>query len=133
MLGINKYVIKLIYDALYILNKTTANFLQISENVANQQAIAGKLAERCTSGVSLAKGSVDFTEALICKDGICATISGIGCAADTISLLTSCLPGMNATFQIMTPISWSCKAFVHCCKRSDIPYFKSCRAKPPLK
>ena len=29
----------------------------------------------------LAKGSVDFIEAISCGDSICATISAIGCAA----------------------------------------------------
>jgi vacuolar-type H+-ATPase catalytic subunit A/Vma1 len=75
-----------------------------------------------TGSMGAAKGVVDAAEALVCNDGICFVVSCVGTAADSLQVLASFVPGPNATIIVTTPISWGCKMFVFCCKRSKLPW-----------
>ena len=84
-----------------------------------------KITGATTGSSGLAKGTVDVAEAIACQDGICAFISTVGCAADALQIAASFAPGPNVTALVTTPVSWGCKVFVWCCKRSKLP-FGSC-------
>ena len=75
-----------------------------------------------SGGAAFGKGVVDTVESVACNDGICATVSGIGCVADGLQIAASMLPGPNITTMITAPISFGCKTFVWCCKRSKFPW-----------
>lgn len=69
-----------------------------------------------------AKGTTDLAEAILCQDGICATVSAIGLAADGLQIIASFVPGPNVTVVVTLPVSVGCKVFVECCKRSKLPW-----------
>lgn len=81
-----------------------------------------RLAGATTGSAGLAKGSVDALEALACQDGICFTISCIGCSADALGIAASFVPGPNVTLIVTAPISVGCKTFVWACKRAKLPW-----------
>lgn len=81
-----------------------------------------KITGATTGSVGAAKGTVDALEALACKDGICFVVSCIGTAADGLQVAASFVPGPNVTALVTTPISWGCKVFVYCCKKSKLPW-----------
>lgn len=69
-----------------------------------------------------AKGSVDLAEALACQDDIFAIVSGIEVAADGLQICASFIPGPNLTAIVRMPISFTCKVFLCCCKKSKLPW-----------
>jgi hypothetical protein len=75
-----------------------------------------------TGGLGFGKGAVDTLEAVMCQDGICAAVSVIGCVADGVQMIGAIVPGPNVTMVITAPISWGCKSFVWCCKKSKLPW-----------
>lgn len=81
-----------------------------------------KLVGLSTGSAGVVKGSVDFAEAVACQDGVCATVSAVGVAADGLQICTSFIPGPNVTSLVTTPVSIGCKTFVWCCKRSKLPF-----------
>lgn len=81
-----------------------------------------KITGATTGSVGFAKGSVDAMEALACRDGICFVVSCIGTSADGLQILASFVPGPNVTALFTTPVSWGCKVFVYCCKKSKLPW-----------
>jgi hypothetical protein len=81
-----------------------------------------KLVGSTTGAAGLAKGTVDAAEALVCQDGVCFVVSCIGVGADALQIIASMVPGPNVTALVTTPVSVSCKVFVHCCKKSMLPW-----------
>lgn len=64
-----------------------------------------------TGAGGLGKGLSDTVVAVACNDGICAVVSGIGCVADTLQMLTTFVPGPNVTVYLTAPVSICCKTF----------------------
>lgn len=81
-----------------------------------------KVTGATTGAAGAAKGSVDFAEAVACQDGVCAVVSAVGVAADSLQICASFIPGPNVTAVVTTPISVGCKVFVWCCKKSKLPW-----------
>ena len=81
-----------------------------------------KVTGATTGAAGAAKGSVDFAEALACQDGVCAVVSAVGVAADSLQICASFIPGPNVTAVVTMPISVGCKVFVWCCKKSKLPW-----------
>jgi hypothetical protein len=81
-----------------------------------------KITGATTGAVGAAKGAVDAAEALACQDGVCFVVSCVGTAADGLQIIASFVPGPNVTALVTTPISWGCKVFVYCCKKSKLPW-----------
>lgn len=75
-----------------------------------------------TGAAGVGKGTVDALEALACQDGVCFVVSCVGTAADSVQICASFVPGPNMAAIATMPISWGCKTFVWCCKRSKIPW-----------
>ena len=82
----------------------------------------GKTVVTSTGGIGAAKGTVDMLEDLVCQDYVCFTVDCIGVAADTLTCLTSFVPGPNVTSIVTIPISLTCKTFRWCCKRAELPF-----------
>lgn len=70
----------------------------------------------------VAKGSVDFAEAVLWQYTICTFILAVIVTADTLQICTSFIPGPNVTTIVTMPVSISCKVFVWCCKKSKLPW-----------
>lgn len=94
----------------------------IGNFVKDRYAYVTKVTGATTGSVAGAKGLVDAAEALVCQDGVCFVVSCIGTAADGLQILASFVPGPNATMIVTMPISYFCKTFVFCCKRSLLPW-----------
>lgn len=63
---------------------------------------------KVTGAAVAAKGSVYLAEAIACQDGICAVVSAVGVAADSLQICTSFIPGPNVTAVVTIPISVGC-------------------------
>lgn len=98
----------------------------ISETYSKGFTYVSKVAGAGVGGVGFAKGSVDAVEALACQDGVCFVVSCIGVSADALHMAASFVPGPNFTAVATVPVSFGCKVFVWCCKRSTIPWFGNC-------
>lgn len=122
MLGINKYIISPILSGLKAFNQKLCNAAGISESANKGYTHLTKLVGASTGSAGLAKGAVDLAEAIVCRDGLCAVVSTIGCAADAISIATNFVPGANISTIVTVPVSVGCKTFVWCCKRSKLPW-----------
>lgn len=104
------------------INLQSIQLVGVGEKLGEGGKVVSKIAGATAGSAGLAKGSVDFAEALACQDGICATVSAIGCTADTLQIIASFVPGPNITAVITTPLSVGCKVFVWCCKKSKLPW-----------
>ena len=109
---------KTIRTTLINLNTTVTNSLKASQKVLSTQDAVHKTAVTTTGGMLGVKGAVDIAEDLICQDYVCLTIDCLGVCADTLTVATSFLPGLNVTSVVTIPISTSCKFFRWCCTRS---------------
>lgn len=96
--------------------------LDLPEKAEKGYVLGTKVLGAGTGAAQAVKGSSDLAEAIVCQDGICAVISGIGLAADCVQICTSFLPGPNVTIAITVPVSCFCKTFVWACKRSKLPF-----------
>lgn len=85
-----------------------------------------KITGATTGAAGAAKGTSDAIDALACQDGVCFVVSCIGTAADSLQICASFVPGPNVTALVTTPVSIFCKVFVYCCKRSKVPWLRSC-------
>jgi hypothetical protein len=112
-----------LYEATTKFNILLDKSLSSAEKMERLYVYASKTLGVTSGGALLGKGAFDLTEAIICKDGICAIVSFIGCAADTLQLITTFVPGGNATTLATLPISLGCKTFVQSCKSSKF-FFK---------
>jgi hypothetical protein len=104
------------------INKTATTITGLGEKFTETQEIVTKVGGSVSGAAMLGKGSADFLEAVACQDGICATISAVGCVADSLQILTSFVAGPNITIMITAPVSTFCKTFVWCCKKSKVPW-----------
>jgi len=111
-----------IFESVEHINNTTKTITGITWEVSEKGRIISKTVGATTGTVQFAKSSVDLAEAIVCQDGVCAVISAVGCVADGVQILGSFIPGPNITTAVTTPISWGCKMFVWCCKRSKLPW-----------
>jgi len=104
------------------LNFESIKIVGVGDKLSEGGKVVSKITGATTGAAGLAKGSVDVAEAIACSDGICAVVSGIGCAADSLQIVASFVPGPNITAVLTTPISVGCKVFVWCCKKSKLPW-----------
>jgi hypothetical protein len=104
------------------INFESIKIVGVGDKLSEGGKIVSKITGATAGSAGLAKGSVDLAEALACQDGICAFVSGVGCAADSLQIVASFVPGPNVTAVITTPISIGCKVFVWCCKKSKLPW-----------
>lgn len=102
------------------LNNGVEYVLNLPKKLTQLEIWFTKITGAASGTVAAGKGTVDFIEAVACQDGVCAVISAIGLSADIIQTATSFIPGANVTTVVTLPISWGCKSFVYCCKRSFI-------------
>jgi hypothetical protein len=103
-------------------NVNAQSVVGIGDKLSDGAKVVTKITGATTGAAGLAKASVDVIEALACQDGVCAFISSVGGAADTLQIIASFVPGPNVTAVITTPVSVGCKVFVWCCKRSKLPW-----------
>lgn len=122
MFGINKYIVGPAVDGLKNFNQTFATSAGITDAAEKTYTHFTKMVGASTGTAGLAKGAVDCAEALVCKDGLCAVVSGIGCIADGLTICTNFIPGPNVTTVVTVPVSVGCKTFVWACKRSSLPF-----------
>lgn len=80
--------------------------------VNNFPKVADKTFTKITGAVSIAKGNVDFAEAMVCQDNICICVSAIGVAADGLQICASFVPTPNVTSFITMPVFTCYKTFV---------------------
>jgi len=121
VLQIIKKVVMFVPTKLITINKNVNKVINLPETVDKTFTYVTKVTGATSGAAGLAKGSVDFAEAVACQDGVCATVSAIGVAADGLQICTSFIPGPNVTTIITMPISVGCKVFVWCCKKSKLP------------
>ena len=122
MFSILKKGIITVYDEIVNINISAGKLTGIKEPVSNGVKYVTKVTGATTGSMGAAKGTVDFVEAVACQDGVCAFVSGVGVIADGLQICTSFIPGPNVTTVITMPVSWGCKTFVWCCKRSKLPW-----------
>ena len=65
------------------INNTVDKAVSLPDTVDKTYIWTMKITGATTGAAGLAKGSMDFVEAVACQDGICATISAVGVIADT--------------------------------------------------
>jgi hypothetical protein len=111
-----------IVNGIVNVNINAQSVVGVGDKLSNGAKVVTKISGATTGAAGLAKGSVDVVEALACNDGLCFFISSVGCAADTLQIIASFVPGPNITAVITTPVSVGCKVFVWCCKRSKLPW-----------
>jgi hypothetical protein len=109
-------------NKLVSINKNMDKLISFSETADKTVTYVSKVARSVTGAAGLAKGSVDFVEAVACQDGLCALVSACGCLADGLQICTSFIPGPNITSIVTMPVSVGCKVFVWCWKRSKLPW-----------
>ena len=122
VLPVVKKVLMFIPNKLIAINKNIDKIISIPDKADKTFTYITKVTGATTGAAGAAKGTVDFAEAVACQDGICATVSAIGLAADSLQICTSFIPGPNVTAVVTMPISIGCKVFVWCCKKSKLPW-----------
>ena len=122
VLPIIKKVIMFVPDKLIAINRNANKIINFPETADKTFTYVTKVTGATTGAAGVAKGSVDFAEAIACQDGVCAVVSAIGVAADGLQICTSFIPGPNITAVVTIPVSVGCKVFVWCCKKSKLPW-----------
>ncbi len=117
-----KKIILFVPNKLIALNRNVDKLINLPETTDKAFTYVTKTTGAITGSAGLAKGSVDFAEAIACSDGICAVVSAVGVVSDGLQIATSFIPGPNVTAIVTMPISVGCKVFVWCCKRSRLPW-----------
>ncbi len=117
-----KKIVMFIPNKLIAINNNVDKIIEVPEKTDKVFNYVTKVAGATTGAAGAAKGSVDLAEAIACQDGICAVVSAVGVAADSLQICTSFIPGPNVTAIVTIPISVGCKVFVWCCKRSKLPW-----------
>jgi len=102
------------------INSAISKLVELPAKIDDTFVKISKIFGATAGTAGLGKGTVDFAEAVICKDGVCAFVSLVGCTADSLQIAASFIPGPNITSMVTTPVSVGCKVFVFCCKRSII-------------
>ena len=109
-------------NKLISINKSIDKIINLPDTADRTFTYITQVTGATTGATGAAKGTVDFAEAVACQDGICATVSAIGVAADGLQICTSFIPGPNVTAIVTMPVSIGCKVFVWCCKKSKLPW-----------
>ena len=122
VVSIVKKVVMFIPNKLIAINDSINKLIALPKNVDKTFTYVTKVTGATTGATGVAKGSVDFAEAVVCQDGVCAFVSAVGVAADGLQVCTSFIPGPNVTAVVTMPISVGCKVFVWCCKKSKLPW-----------
>lgn len=122
MFSVLKKIVMFVPNKVIQINKSINTVLDLPEKADKTFTFVTKVTGATTGAAGAAKGGVDFVEAVACQDGVCATVSAIGVAADGLQICASFIPGPNVTAVVTTPISVGCKVFVWCCKRSKLPW-----------
>ena len=117
-----KEVVMFVPNKLIAINHNLNKVINLAETADKTFTYVTKVTGATTGAAGLAKGSVDFAEAVACQDGVCAFVSAVGVAADGLQICTSFIPGPNVTTVVTIPISLGCKVFVWCCKKSKLPW-----------
>lgn len=121
-LSVLKSIVLWVPKKLVLINENVNKIISLPDKVEKSFTYFTKVSGATIGAGNLAKGSVDFAEAVACQDGMCATISAIGVVADGLQICTSFIPGPNVTAVVTLPVSVGCKIFVYCCKRSKLPW-----------
>jgi hypothetical protein len=108
------------------INDSVEKVAKITDKADQGFTYVTKVAGISVGAGGAAKGTVDFLEALVCQDGVCAVVSAVGVCADGLSIATSFIPGPNITTVVTVPISVGCKVFVYCCKNAKLPWKRMC-------
>ena len=122
VLSILKKVIMYIPDKLSAINSNVDKLIDLPSTTEKTFKYVTKVTGATTGAAGAAKGTMDFAEAIACQDGICAFVSAVGVAADSLQVCTSFIPGPNVTVIVTMPVSVGCKVFVWCCKKSKLPW-----------
>ena len=122
VLPIIKKVIMFVPNKLIAINNNVNKVISLPETADKTFTYVTKVTGATTGAAGAARGSVDFAEAILCQDGVCAVVSAVGVAADGLQICTSFIPGPNVTVIVTMPISVGCKIFVWCCKKSKLPW-----------
>ncbi len=117
-----KKIVMFIPNKLIAINNNVDKIIEVPEKTDKVFNYVTKVAGATTGAAGAAKGSVDLAEAIACQDGICAVVSAVGVAADSLHICASFITGPNVTAIVTIPISVGCKVFVWCCKRSKLPW-----------
>ena len=117
-----KKAIMFIPNKLTSINNSVNTIIDLPDKAEKIFNYITKVVGATTGSAGAAKGAVDYAEAVACQDGVCATISAIDVAADSLQICTSFIPGPNVTAVVTMPISIGCKVFVWCCKKSKLPW-----------
>lgn len=117
-----KKVVYYVPNKLKAINSAVDKLISAPERTEKAFNYLTKVTGASVGSAGAAKGTVDFAEALVCQDGVCAVVSAIGVAADGLGIACSFVPGPNITSVITIPVSVGCKTFVWCCKRSKLPW-----------
>lgn len=117
-----KKIVMFVPNKLIAINNSVDKLLSMPDKTEKTFTYLTKIVGASTGSAGVAKGTVDFAEAIACQDGICATVSAVGVVADGLQICTSFIPGPNVTAVVTMPISIGCKVFVYCCKKSKLPW-----------
>lgn len=117
-----KKIIMFVPEKLIAINKNVDKVINLPDTADKTFTYVTKVTGATSGAAGAAKGSVDFLEAVSCRDGVCAVVSAVGVAADGLQICASFIPGPNVTSIVTMPISVGCKVFVWCCKKSKLPW-----------
>jgi hypothetical protein len=117
-----KKIVLFIPNKIIKINSALEKALGLPEKAEKGFVMGTKVLGAGTGAAQAGKGSADLAEAIVCQDGVCAVVSGIGLAADCLQICGSFVPGPNVTVAITVPVSYFCKTFVWACKRSKLPF-----------
>jgi hypothetical protein len=115
-LPIVKKIVMFAPNKLKAINDSINTVISLPEKADKTFSYVTKVTGATTDVAGVAKGSVDFAEAVVCQDGVCAVVSAIGVAVDGLQVCVSFVSGPNITAVVTTLISVGCKVFVWCCK-----------------
>lgn len=125
MTNLIKKVVFFIPHKLSVINSNVDKLISVPNKAEKTFKYTTKVVGATTGAAGIGKGSSDFLEAVACQDRVCAVVSAVGVAADTLQVCTSFIPGPNVTSVVTIPISFGCKVFVWSCKKSKLPW-RSC-------
>jgi len=117
-----KKVIMYVPNKVMVINDNINKVVNLPTAADKTFTYVTKVTGATTGAAGAAKGSVDFAEAVVCQDGVCAVVSAVGVAADSLQICASFIPGPNVTAIVTMPISVGCKVFVWCCKKSKLSW-----------
>lgn len=117
-----KKIVMYIPEKVITINDNVNKVINLPTAANKTFTYVSKVTGATTGAAGAAKGSVDFAEAVACQDEVCAVVSLVGVAADSLQICASFIPGPNVTAVVTMPISVGCKVFVWCCKKSKLPW-----------